>query len=104
MTQIKTAASSRLLPLLCALALTASPAFAADAARNFDPVVPTAAVGETDGAPVHYRLPLSKFTPEPGPLVLRDASTAREIAIPFSTRLRLKTMAVNLTFTSSIAL
>lgn len=67
-------------------------------------LVPTALVGETNDAAVHYRYPLAKFVPTPGPLMLRDASIASKISVPLSSRLKLKTVTLTLNFTSSIAL
>lgn len=73
-------------------------------AAEVQPVVPTAPVGETGAGPVHYRYPLSKFIPAAGPLTLHDEATTAKISIPLSGRLKLKSMAVTLNFTSSIAL
>jgi hypothetical protein len=73
-------------------------------AAEVQPIVPTAAVGETAAGVVHYRYPLSKFIPAAGPLMLRDQATTVKIAIPLSARLKMKTMAVTLNYTSSIAL
>ncbi len=64
----------------------------------------TTAVGTINAATAQYKYPLSKFVATPGPLVLRDSSNVAQIAVPISGRLKPKSMALTLTFSSSIAL
>jgi hypothetical protein len=73
-------------------------------AADLPPIFPAGPVGETPNGAAHYRYPLSKFIPAPGPLVLRDQTTATRISIPLSARLKPKSMSVTINFTNSIAL
>jgi hypothetical protein len=65
---------------------------------------PTGAIGEISGAPVRFAYPLSKFVTTAGPLRLHDSATGSKIAVPFSARLKPKTVTLTLVFTNSIAL
>ncbi len=94
----------RLTALCLALTMAAVSNAYAQVQTSADTVVPSSPVGEISSSPVQFRYPLSKFVPTPGPLVLRDASTGIDISVPISGRLKLDSITLTLTFTSSIAL
>ncbi len=73
-------------------------------AADLQPVVPTGPVGEAPNGAAHFRYPLSKFIPTPGPLVLHDQTTTAKISIPMSARLKAKSVTLTLNYTNSIGL